>query len=123
MSFDPVAYEVQRKKELRRLDAIERINEARSDWRLSAEIAKVQGRAAALAISDRLEDLAGEEMNTGQITQDPEAGKAAWVAMASTILADAILAENRKHYDEIQAALAELRKDALTDEEIEELMS
>lgn len=94
----------------------------REDYRKNVGICRIQGLAAARAIYPRLQELDGIEMNDAQIAQDSEVGKDAWISSAAEILGDAILAENLKHCLEIETALAEMRKWALTGEELAELM-
>lgn len=105
--------EGERKRELRRIDAIEIIHKAKYDWRVSTEIAAIQGQAVAQALA-----------NCGNIESiDSEADIPGWIARISQIAADAILAENRKHVDEIRTAIKELEKWALTDEEVDKLLA
>lgn len=106
--------------EMRCLDAMELLYRIKyQDWRLSREIAWIQGQAVAKAIRDWSESSAFAEMVSGYVAPKTDEER---VAILAKVASDAILAENRKHYDEIQSAIKETEKWKLTDKEVEELL-
>lgn len=89
---------------------------------MSKEIPPIQAKAIAESLYPQLTSLEWEQAKVDPLKTDPLARRAVWIQEATKIIAEAIIAENRKHYDIIRQALDRLQANAMTDAEIEQLL-
>lgn len=105
------------------IDLLRRVVADSADWRLNKAIADAQAAAAAESIWSSAAELEGLKEKFWEAGKTGAEWKAAYLAMAAKLIAEAILAENRRNHERIESALARLREQALSDEEIEELLA